>query len=309
MARWNHKQILKVAAEKENFRGSADLRNLLRLVTESIYSDDIHYALELIQNAEDEGASQVDFCVTPNHVTVYNDGEPFDGDDVEAICSIKTGFKKNKIGFFGIGFKSVFNISDVPQVISGNFNFRIQDCLYPEPVRRTNLKVVPFIPEPDRGALFILPIKRGKDASKLAKELEAINDRLLLFLPSVQRITFRNETGKEAREWAIAKAHSDGVVTLENTLLNRKTRWRVFNRTARVPRNRPEIRVGPKKDVEQTTLVIAFPMPDDSAVPDLKSECLYCYLPTKRRPDMPFLVQGNTVRIPIVHLNKNHILW
>jgi len=295
MARWNHKQILKVAAEKENFRGSADLRNLLRLVTESIYSDDIHYALELIQNAEDEGASQVDFCVTPNHVTVYNDGEPFDGDDVEAICSIKTGFKKNKIGFFGIGFKSVFNISDVPQVISGNFNFRIQDCLYPEPVRRTNLKVVPFIPEPDRGALFILPIKRGKDASKLAKELEAINDRLLLFLPSVQRITFRNETGKEAREWAIAKAHSDGVVTLENTLLNRKTRWRVFNRTARVPRNRPEIRVGPKKDVEQTTLVIAFPMPDDSAVPDLKSECLYCYLPTKRRPDMPFLVQGDFI--------------
>jgi hypothetical protein len=295
MARWNHQYIRKVATEKEKYRGSDDLSNLLDLVTKSIYSDDIHYALELIQNAEDEGATRLDFRVTPKHVIVYNDGRPFDEDDVEAICSIKTGFKKNKIGFFGIGFKSVFNITDAPRVLSGHFNFRIRDCLYPEPVRRTNRKVVKSFPELDRGALFILPIRREKDASKLAKELEAINDRLLLFLTNVQSITFRDETGKETREWVIAKTHSNGVVTVENTLLDRKTQWRVFSRKSRVPRNRPEVKAGPKKDVEQTIFVIAFPTPDDSAVPDLKSEFLYCYLPTKRRPDMPFLVQGDFI--------------
>lgn len=295
MARWNYQYIHEVAAEKEKYRGSDDLSNLLSLVTKSIYSDDIHYALELIQNAEDEGATRLDFRVTPNHIIVYNDGKPFDEDDVEAICSIKTGFKKNKIGFFGIGFKSVFNITDVPQVLSGRFRFRIRDCLYPEPVRRMSRKLVQSFPEPDRGALFILPIKREKDASKLAKELEAINDRLLLFLTNVQSITFRDETGKETREWVIAKTHSNGVVTVKNTLLDRKTQWRVFSRKSRVPRNRPEVKVGPKKDVEQTIFVIAFPTPDDSAVPDLKSEFLYCYLPTKRRPDMPFLVQGDFI--------------
>ena len=101
--------------------------------------------------------------------------------------------------------------------------------------------------KPDRGALFILPIRRGKDASKLAEELEAINDRLLLFLTYVRSITFRDETSEETREWVIAKTHSDGVVTIENTLLDRRTRWQVFSRELRVPRDRPEIRVGPKK--------------------------------------------------------------
>lgn len=295
MARWNHQYVRQVAGEKEKYRGSDDLRNLLRLVTQSIYSDDIHYALELIQNAEDEGATQVDFRVTPAHIIVYNDGEPFDEDDVEAICSIKTGFKKNKIGFFGIGFKSVFNITDAPHILSGQFSFRIRDCLYPAPVRRVNRKLARPLPEPEQGALFILPIKRGKDASKLAKELETINDRLLLFLTSVQRITFCNQTGEKPHEWAITRAHRNDAMIVENTLLDRKTQWRVFSRTVRVPRSRKEIRLGPKKDVEQTTLVIAFPTPEGSSIPDLRSECLYCYLPTKRRPDMSFLVQGDFI--------------
>ena len=155
MARWDHSHIHKVAAEKERYRGSDDLRNLLRLVTESIYSDDIHYALELIQNAEDEGATLLSFRVTSTHVIAYNDGEPFDERDVEAICSVETGFKRNKIGFFGIGFKSVFNITDAPQIVSGHHNFRIQDCLYPEPVGRTSRDLARSFPEPDRGALFI----------------------------------------------------------------------------------------------------------------------------------------------------------
>ena len=295
MTRWNNAFIKKVADEKEQYRGSSDLRNLLNLVTKSIYSDDIHYALELIQNAEDEFASRIDFKILPDKVIVYNDGETFDEGDVEAICSIKTGFKKNKIGFFGIGFKSVFNITDEPLVISDHFKFRIHECLYPEPAIRLPHDLDIRIPDPDRGALFILPIKKDKDPAKLVKELEGINDRLLLFLDNVQLITFHDETTSGKREWEIRKSQKDGIITIENTLLNQRTDWRVFSQKVKVPSDRPEVRVELKREVKQTNLVIAFPTPVGSEVPDLRSEFLYCYLPTKRRPDMPFLVQADFI--------------
>ena len=90
--------------------------------------------MELIQNAEDAGASTITFIFDKERLVVVNDGDVFQPDDVDAICSVEPGRKKNKIGFFGIGFKSVFNITNTPQLVSSSFNFKIENFIYPRPV-------------------------------------------------------------------------------------------------------------------------------------------------------------------------------
>ena len=130
---WDHQHVALVRQEKEKFRGDKDKENLLRMVTESAYSKETHYVLELIQNAEDEDSKNITFTITDDYILVENDGEPFSADDVFSICSAGQTRKENKIGFFGIGFKSVFNITKNPQIISGKYNFSVHEYIYPEP--------------------------------------------------------------------------------------------------------------------------------------------------------------------------------
>src|SRR4030067_259165 len=152
---WHSDLITTIFAQKQKEK-SEDRDNLLMLVSRSLYGEAIHYALELIQNAEDENASVIKFIFDKDRVAVINDGRPFSDDDVWGICSVKPGRKKGKIGFFGIGFKAVFNVTDNPQIISGEFNFELKDFIYPSP-----LATVPEIAQKEysaeRGAIFLLP--------------------------------------------------------------------------------------------------------------------------------------------------------
>ena len=180
---WNEAFVSAIRAFKEQFRSSPDLGPALAIASEDLYGRDIHWALELIQNAEDAGARQVTFVFEHDRVTVANDGALFTNEDVWGICSAGHSPKKNKIGFFGIGFKSVFMITDAPEVRSGPYAFRITEKIYPEPLdARTN---------PARGARFILPV-RSKDQARLetiAQELTRPEFlRLLLTLTSLETI-------------------------------------------------------------------------------------------------------------------------
>jgi hypothetical protein len=131
MSNWEQSLIEKIFAEKQREK-SEDRDNLLRLTSRRLYGEKIHYALELIQNAEDEDSDSITFIFDKDDVSVINDGRPFDEKDVWRICSVRPGEKKKKIGFFGIGFKSVFNVTERPQVISGRFNFEIEGYIYPK---------------------------------------------------------------------------------------------------------------------------------------------------------------------------------
>lgn len=290
--RWNHDYIRSVRRGKEKYRDSPDLHRLLDLVSESMYGTSIHWALELIQNAEDEEASRVCFTVFDDHVLVENDGEPFNRGDVESICSAAHSFKQNKIGFFGIGFKSVFHISYAPQIISGRFSFQIQDYLYPEPIDVP--ENVP-IPSADRGATFLLSLKQGKAGTDLIEELQQINDRLLLFLSSVSRIEFRDQTGESGQGWVIERSRKGQRSVISNSQSGQITTWRVFSRLFTVPSRIRVLRIRGKERAERTKLVIAFPYPDQDPYPDLEGERLYCFLPTRRRTDLPFLVHGDFI--------------
>ncbi|KAK7488211.1 hypothetical protein BaRGS_00020518 [Batillaria attramentaria] len=119
-----------------------DLRNILHE-----YPDDGQIFKELVQNAEDAGASMVQiFSVAEDEVPematrpqgasrpsfctvfsgpglcIYNDAM-FTEEDWSGIRKLHTSVKAKdplKVGRFGLGFKSVFHITDHPVIISGD---------------------------------------------------------------------------------------------------------------------------------------------------------------------------------------------
>jgi hypothetical protein len=102
-----------------------------------------YFPLEFIQNADDEGASAVRFQIRQIDgdwcLEILNNGDEFtdsalqslDGDaddvkdDVTGLCAAGVSPKhpRDHIGFIGVGFKSIFEISQCVEVHSGQFHF------------------------------------------------------------------------------------------------------------------------------------------------------------------------------------------
>lgn len=112
-------------------RDAKNIVNALHNIMDDLYTNaDDRFVYELLQNADDqpqEGKTvSVYMQILDEHLLFMHNGRPFDRCDVDSICSIGSSTKrrsKEKIGYKGIGFKSVFTGSDTVIVNSGNFSF------------------------------------------------------------------------------------------------------------------------------------------------------------------------------------------
>src|SRR5579863_4455111 len=105
------------------------------------YADPAHFIYELLQNFEDQEATWVRFRLEANRLEVTHNGKPFTRQDVKSITGIGNSEKPkqaNKIGRFGLGFKSVFAVSDRPEIYTtldgADFAFAIEDLVVPVPL-------------------------------------------------------------------------------------------------------------------------------------------------------------------------------
>jgi hypothetical protein len=303
VAGWDSTLIEQIHAQKQREK-SEDRDNLLKLVSRSLYGEAIHYALELIQNAEDEGSSVITFLFGANEAVVSNDGRPFDEDDVWGICSVRTGRKRRKIGFFGIGFKAVFNVTGTPQVISGKYNFELHDFIYPKPLSSVPETAGDYYSS-EKGAVFVLPYSpQQMSGDTLVESFTSLDENLLLFLDNLRTLNFANRIN--GAKWSITKNSEDltgslpgslrrntksASIILKNSSRESVTAWKVFHRTLSVkdPAMVPE----GKKGVEETRITIAFPLNSEIRDKTKKEGVVYCYLPTKKRTDLPFLIQAD----------------
>jgi hypothetical protein len=288
-SKWDSSLIESIRRKKEAER-NPDLEYLLKLISKELYGGEkTHYILELIQNADDEDAKGLSFTAYADRVEVWNDGEAFTSEDVENICSARSA-KRNKIGFFGVGFKSVFNITDNPQIISGKYNFQIENFIYPAPCFT---KPPPDF-SPERGAWFILPYNsKNRNTGNIENIMQAVNEKALLFLPHLKEIVFLNTVS--GNKWYLEKKESEeGVVSLFNSSTNTYSQWRVFIKDLDVlPRFQVVDADTIKQRPRKTRIAVAFPVPDNGKMLDVSAEPVYCYLPTQKRTDMPFLIQGD----------------
>jgi hypothetical protein len=88
-----------------------------------LYDDRTHFIFELLQNAEDalgkrgewNGPRKVSFYLSGTQLMLSHFGKPFDEADVRSVCDIAESTKNEfSIGRFGLGFKSVYTVTDLP---------------------------------------------------------------------------------------------------------------------------------------------------------------------------------------------------
>ena len=95
------------------------------------YSKKTHFIFELLQNAEDALATEIEFHVESQRLVFSHNGERlFSDENVESITSIGKSTKQadyTQIGKHGIGFKAVFAYTHTPRIHSGDKHFDIED--------------------------------------------------------------------------------------------------------------------------------------------------------------------------------------
>jgi hypothetical protein len=153
------------------------------------YADPSHFVLELLQNAEDAGATRIQLRLEPAAIEFEHDGHPFDRGDIEGVTGLGNSTKLDqakKIGCFGIGFKSVHVVTHRPEVhfaIEGRrLALAIDDLVVPElidtPVEG-DATVIRLPLDPERAADVLRQVRAALDANA---------GRSLLFLDSVREL-------------------------------------------------------------------------------------------------------------------------
>lgn len=107
------------------------------------YPESAHFVYELLQNADDVFATYAEFMLFEDGLIFKHNGTvPFSISDegekplghINSITSIGNSSKRdnyNKIGKFGVGFKSVFTYTDTPEIYDDKFWFKIESLIVP----------------------------------------------------------------------------------------------------------------------------------------------------------------------------------
>ena len=141
-----------------------------------MYSEDVHFIFELIQNAEDntypdtvapalsfqlQEPNSTNSLGTQGVLILYNNETGFTESNVDALCAVGRSTKTKQGGYIGekgIGFESVFQISSTPHVFSGGYAFRLPEH---EPVSQLGYIVPEWVSEKVdlnfSGTVLILP--------------------------------------------------------------------------------------------------------------------------------------------------------
>lgn len=257
-----------------------------------LYTDRTHFVFELLQNAEDAGATRILFSLFDDRFEVTHDGRLFNERDVRGVCGVGEGTKSEdltQIGKFGIGFKSVYAYTATPEVHSGGEGFRIENYVRPYAVTSkpagnswTTLFVFPFNTEE------ITPETACKEIGARLRNLSA---RTLLFLRRINEIEYRlpNSTGGVYLREEIVRGPARQVSVIgQINGKDEEENWLVFERPVPVPGNSETVHVEVSFRLEAKDKVGKNP----ERIIKVKDSPLVVYFPTEKATRFGFLIQG-----------------
>jgi hypothetical protein len=242
-----------------------------------LYSERTHFIFELIQNAEDAGATELAFELFEDRLELRHDGRPFTEADVRGVCGVGQSGKSGdltSIGQFGIGFKSVYAYTRTPRIHSGDEHFRIENFVRPV--------AEPPVAQAPGETLFVFPFDHDAVPAEVARReiaaaLGALPPRILLFLRNIERL-------RTDGPWA------DGSV-LERWVAE----WRGASRRVTVSRDgRREEWLAWQRPVEGhrgQRVEVAFRL-EGGRITAVGSSPLTVFFPTEKETFLGLLIQG-----------------
>ncbi|HDX8903687.1 TPA: DUF3883 domain-containing protein [Klebsiella michiganensis] len=284
-----------ICRENRESYGTKGAQKSGRLAAE-LYDDRTHFIFELLQNAEDalarrggwQGERKVVFTLKQTQLTFSHFGKPFDEADVRSVCEIAESTKdESSIGRFGLGFKSVYTVTDFPEIHSGDEDFVIENYVFPRCLERS-VRI-------EDETQIILPLRPGDRTitQDITRGLKQLGPRALLFLRYINEINWSIEEGasgfylRSPAETLGRNVQRITVIGNEDKRPEVAQNWLIFHRevfsTEQQKVGRVEIAFllgGDKNESEQWT------------IQPLAKSPLVVFFPTVIESNLGFLVQG-----------------
>lgn len=296
----------------------------LDLLSSGIYTEEERFVFELLQNAVDayngSACLRVKILLLENYLVFMHNGDCFTERDIEGLCDVGYGNKTSdikKIGYKGIGFKSVFMHSHLVTVQSGGYCFKFEkkewehywdanwgefdiSRKYAMPWQIIPIETNPPLVINTDGFNVITYIYTTKTAfikEKIQKLFSS--SRFLLFLRHAQiNIDFIYNNRQLIN---LNKKTFNNVVQL-STNETIDSNWLVYcNPDVKIDDNVRDIIIAdgitPTKLQDARTFDLSFALPLDNKgyIMSLENSCVYTYLPTSISFGFPFLVNANFI--------------
>lgn len=303
--------VQEIIREYERFQGTrllASHKILLDNINDELQSTEDRFILELIQNAVDSRAAgpvQVRFELQADRLIVANNGRPFTRQDIERICGLSGERKKKKIGYKGIGFKSVARITDNPQIYSPGCQFEFDRSRYAnyDPLW---LVFPRWIDRPRPASIrpnwvtIVLPFKETVQAGDLYDTFAGILTRktgaLLLFLDDLGQLEV--EDSRKSRYFSMRKRiEESGLIAIEEKTdkagkWHLRGRWLVVTHRPRrltpaafqdYSQRRLKSTESSPAEVGDTKLLLAFHLDEQNSFVRKQDGPVYAFLPLERQ--------------------------
>lgn len=308
-----------------------------RFVDAGRHEDDIRrgytgrFAMELLQNAHDAMAEahiqgDVRFHLTEAALLVSNQGLPFDEDRIRSITRLNSSSKPklrsshHQIGYKGIGFTSVFEVSDRPQILSRHVGFCFNRDEATQLVAR-HLRATPDGPIParyfplpiaagdlgnDRGAIeemfaagaatvIRLPLRDDRPLEDVSRDLHAtLTAETLLFLPAVSSLVITDQSGDVTWRRRDASRTGKGRIVHIESNAGRQASWLLAHRTIGLPPGiANDIEDELWQGVSHIRVAAAIPWSLRGPAPVTRAMPLYSYFPTEDHLGRGLLLHGD----------------
>ena len=261
------------------------------------YPESAHFIYELLQNADDACATKVRVELKKGGMIFAHNGtihfsiskEPDNPTDkvdghINAIVGAGASTKSesegtNKIGKFGVGFKSVFSYTERPEIYDDKFRFAIENYIIPVPL------AVDHYNRQEGETLFYLPFKNPEwNFVEIKDKLLNLDDPILFLhnLKEIEILLAEDETRYTYTKKVLYE--TDGEIKSELLELNNcdtiKYIW-LFTRNITIENADQYISVG-------------FRLTDDKRQIDVsnKNGKVFCFFPTKETFNLCFMTHA-----------------
>lgn len=284
--------------QKAALRDKEEILKDASKLAKEIHTKNPHFIFELIQNAEDNEYEHpipaIKFIIDSDYLIIQNNEKGFEAENVRKLCGIGGSTKSKAMGYIGekgIGFKSVFMVANKVQIYSNGFQFSFNyneynpvTMIIPEWINETP----DFIdPKQTNIVLYLKP----EIKNKITNYFDEIHPSILLFLRKLKVIETQEKDKDIVRKMEINK--KDGIS--EIVYNEKRSYWKVINKEElKVPQGIDEER---RKDVNETEIILAFPLKEDYSPDTSNEQSVFAFLPV-RDYGFKFIIQADFI-LPI----------
>ncbi|MGN6400482.1 MAG: sacsin N-terminal ATP-binding-like domain-containing protein, partial [Flavisolibacter sp.] len=306
------KWFLELTKKRSNAVDVLEEEGLLNVFVSHIvdtYRESAHFIYELLQNADDVGATKVRFRLGRDGILFAHNGkisfsisdpklerkESVKPGHINAITTFSLSTKKedieNKIGKFGIGFKSVFQYTDTPHVYNYPYCFRIEKFMIPLAIEHNA-----SLTRPGETTAFWLPFnKENKEEAylEISQKLKTLWNPLL-FLRNLETVKIKIEGYEQtfSKKIKSEKKTVNDIVVQEISL--NKDHILKFERKVNIS--------------DATGLTHSLPISIGFIIEDGKISCdekhfhylqfAWCFFPTKQETKLNYIVNAPFILTP-----------